>query len=336
MSTPEGPDRQGRYGSDGEQTGELPTWGTPPPGGWGQAGPDAPGPDEDLRGRGAPDATGGWAPTGGSGSTGVWEQTGGAGSTGAWAPAGGAQETGGWTPAADAGTGGWAAQPGGRRRTEDHAPDQAWGQHPGQGQGQGGWEQGWDQSQGGGWDQGWDQGPEAGGAGRQPVWGDEATVAAPAGGRRRAAEEPDDGRAGGDPGPAGVWGPTDNGVVPADEPWAPDEVVQRPKSGPFGLGRGALAGIGAGVVVLLVLAVLAFIAPGFAITRTLDKTALQNGVTQILGQDYRLQVGAVDCPDDVEVSTGTTFECQAIVDGEQLAVPGRVLTDDGAYQVGRV
>ncbi|MBW0106812.1 DUF4333 domain-containing protein [Pseudonocardia sp. KRD-291] len=163
----------------------------------------------------------------------------------------------------------------------------------------------------------------------------EPGAAAPAGGRRRA-PEPDDGWAGGDPGPTGVWGPTDDGVVPGEEPWAPDDVVRRPKRGPFGLGRGALVGIGAVALVVVVGLVLAFVAPGFAITRTLDKTALQNGVNQILSQDYRLQVGAVDCPDDVEVTTGTTFECQAIVDGEQLAVPGRVITDDGGYQVGRV
>ncbi|RZT86408.1 uncharacterized protein DUF4333 [Pseudonocardia sediminis] len=326
MSTPQGPDRQGRHPSDAEQTGELPTWGTPPPGGWGQADPDAPGRDDDLSGgpqggRGA-EATGGWAPTGGAGSTGVWEQTGGAGSTGAWAPAGGAQETGGWAPAASEGTGGWPSQPGGRRRAEDRVPDQ-----PGYAGRPGYDDSDWAPSP-------WDQ-PAAPRsdvpAGRAPVWGDESTaVAAPAGGRRRA---PDDDAGAG---PTGVWGPTDDGVLPGEEPWAPDDVVRRPKRGPLGLGRGALVGIVGGVVVIAVLLVLAFVAPGFAVTRTLDKTALQNGVNQILSQNYRLQVGAIDCPDDVEVTAGTTFECQAVVDGEQLAVPGRVITDDGAYQVGRV
>ncbi len=324
MSTPQGPDREGRHGAEGEQTGELPTWGTPPPGGWGQADdPDATGQDEELfGGPGRSEATGAWTPTGGAGSTGVWEQTGGAGSTGAWAPAGGAQDTGGGAPAGNEGTGGWQARPGGRRRAEDRVPDQ-------------GWEQGWDQQHRGDWEPSpWDQPPgprSEAPTDRTPVWGDEATGAAPAGGRRRAPDDDRDAAA-----PGGVWGPTDNGVVQGDEPWAPDDVVRRPKRGPFGLGTGALAGIGAGVLVVAVLLVLAFVAPGFAVTRTLDKTALQNGVTQILSQNYRLQVGSVDCPDDIEVTTGTTFECQAVVDGEQLGVPGRVITDDGAYQVGRV
>lgn len=342
MSTPEGPDRQGRYGSDGEQTGELPTWGTPPPGGWGQADPDPSGRDDDpdgARASAAQDATGGWAPTGGLGSTGVWEQTGGTGATGtwdrtggagapgAWAPAGdpqstggwntagGTQDTGAWDPAAGAqDTGGWQAPPGGgRRRAEDRVPDQGWDQQPG-----------WDQQQGR------RDGPDPGPAGRQPVWGDEATVPAPVGGRRRAPEGP------GEPRAAGVWGPADGGGVPGDEPWAPDDVVRRPKRGPGGLSRGVLAAIGGGVLVVAVLLVLAFVAPGFAVDRTLDKTALQNGVTQILTQNYRLQVGSVECQDDVEVEIGTTFECQAVVDGEPVAVPGRVIGEDGAYQVGRV
>ena len=136
-----------------------------------------------------------------------------------------------------------------------------------------------------------------------------------------------------------AWGADpeeDRGVVPGDEPWAPRDAARRPRRGPFGLGTGALAGIGAGVVVLVVLAVLLFVAPGWAVTRTLDKTALQNGVTQILTQNYKLQVGAVECPDDVVVEADTGFACQALVDGEPVTVPGKVTSDEGDYQVSRV
>ncbi|MCM3845035.1 DUF4333 domain-containing protein [Pseudonocardia sp. DR1-2] len=68
----------------------------------------------------------------------------------------------------------------------------------------------------------------------------------------------------------------------------------------------------------------------------LDRTALQAGVNQVLTQDYGLQVGAIACPEDVEVSAGTQFTCQAVVDGEQVEVPVVVTSDQGDYQVGRV
>jgi hypothetical protein len=112
--------------------------------------------------------------------------------------------------------------------------------------------------------------------------------------------------------------------------------VRRPRRGPFGLGTGALAGIGVGAVVVIALLVALFLYPGWAVTRTLDKTALQNGVTQILTQNYGLQVGAVECPDDVAVEADTGFACQALIDGEPVTVPGKVTTDEGDYQVSRV
>lgn len=367
MSTPEGPARRDRDGSEVEQTGEIPTWGTSPPGGWGDADPQTPTSSRAVppQGHDAASGTGSWAQTGGAGETGSWAPNGGAGQTGSWAATGGAGETGSWAPAdwtdetgsrAAGGTGSWAAT-GGSGETGSWAPTggagetgswapagdpgQTVGRPPGGGTGQaGGWPTdpgtgnpepaaGWDE---GGWDDGRGGVPEQGG--RQPVWGDEATVATPApGGRRRRAEEPDDGW--GDPDPAASPGQQEQ-FAPGEEPWAPNEAVRPPRRGPFGLAPAALAGIGAGVVVLAVLAVLAFVAPGFAVTSTLDKTALQNGVTQVLTQNYKLQVGSVDCPDDVEASTGTAFACQALVDGEQVSVPGQVTSDEGDYQVGRV
>ncbi|ALE83536.1 hypothetical protein XF36_10545 [Pseudonocardia sp. HH130629-09] len=95
-----------------------------------------------------------------------------------------------------------------------------------------------------------------------------------------------------------------------------------------------LAGIGAVVVAALVVGALFW--AGVLGSDRLDRTALQAGVTQVLTRDYGLQVGAIACPEDVEVSPGTRFTCQAVVDGEQVEVPVVVTSDQGDYQVGRV
>ena len=183
---------------------------------------------------------------------------------------------------------------------------------------------------------------DAGGWGAAPApWGDRAD-----GGydqETRYDQDPayDDGQGGAwsEAPTAAVWGPDagrDDRFAPGDEPWAPREAVRTPRRGPGGLGTRALAGIGAGVLVVLVLAVTAFLYPGWAVSRTLDQTALQNGVTQVLTQNYGLQVGAVQCPDDVTVAAETEFSCQALVDGEQVTVAGVVTSDNGDYQVKRV
>jgi hypothetical protein len=81
--------------------------------------------------------------------------------------------------------------------------------------------------------------------------------------------------------------------------------------------------------------VLGFVSPGFFNTRILDPAAVQAGVQQVLTQDYGLEVQAVTCADGVEVQEGTTFDCQATVDGEALTVPIRITSSEGNYEVGR-
>lgn len=185
-----------------------------------------------------------------------------------------------------------------------------------------------------------------------PLWGDEtppdqgdswAVPTGRRGGRRRAPEEPTDAVPAdspasgwpseqptaahpGDGGGAGGWAPVEQG----DEPWAPREAVRTP------LDRTKWGLIGGGVLLVAVVLVTALLWPGWAVTTYLDQTALQTGVNQVLTQDYGLTVGAVQCPGDVEVSAGTQFSCQAVVDGEQVEVPGVVTSDEGDYQINRV
>jgi hypothetical protein len=89
------------------------------------------------------------------------------------------------------------------------------------------------------------------------------------------------------------------------------------------------------VLVLAVVGVLGFVAPGFFNTRVLDTAAVQDGVRQVLSQDYGLEVQSVTCPDGTEVATDATFQCTAVIDGEEVAVPIRITSEDGNYEVGR-
>ncbi len=276
MSTPQGPDRYGAD-RDPDQAGP-PTWGTPPPGGWG--GHPDPGPP-----------------------------------TGAWDPATDEYGDQGYADR------GYADQAYGDRGSDDRAyADPAYGDAGYGDAGYGGRRRAEDR------DGGWGAPADAPWGDRDP--GDVGYADDPAFGAVR-------------PGGRDPWSDTGEttaigGYLPGDEPWAPREEVRGPRRGPFGLGTGALAGIGLGAVALIVLAVLLFLTPGWAVTRTLDKNALQNGVTQILTQNYGLQVGAVECPDDVAVEADTEFACQALIDGEPVTVPGKVTSDEGNYQVSRV
>jgi hypothetical protein len=91
----------------------------------------------------------------------------------------------------------------------------------------------------------------------------------------------------------------------------------------------------AAVVVLALVGVLGFVSPGFFNTRVLDANAVQSGVQQVLSQDYDLEVQTVTCPQGQEVVPDATFECTAVVDGDQVTVPIKITSVDGNYEVGR-
>jgi hypothetical protein len=90
-----------------------------------------------------------------------------------------------------------------------------------------------------------------------------------------------------------------------------------------------------GAIVLVVVGVLGFVSPGFFNTRVLDAAAVETGVQQVLAQDYGLQVESVTCPEGQQVVADAGFECTAVVDGDQVAVPIKITSSDGNYEVGR-
>jgi hypothetical protein len=98
--------------------------------------------------------------------------------------------------------------------------------------------------------------------------------------------------------------------------------------------KGLWIAIAAVVVVIGVLAVLLFVAPGWAVRTTFDNTQMEQDVARVLGGYDIGQVESVSCPSGQEVTDGATFQCQAVVDGQQRSIPITVKGSDGDYQVG--
>ncbi|GAB3574406.1 hypothetical protein GCM10027445_35200 [Amycolatopsis endophytica] len=99
--------------------------------------------------------------------------------------------------------------------------------------------------------------------------------------------------------------------------------------------RGLLIGLGALVVVVAAFCVTAFLAPGFLKTTVLSQSAVQDGVKQILTDNFGLpSVGAVICPADEEVAAGATFDCTTTVDGAGKTVTVTIKDDAANYEVG--
>lgn len=74
---------------------------------------------------------------------------------------------------------------------------------------------------------------------------------------------------------------------------------------------------------------------GFGPT-ALDPVALENGVQQVLTNDYQINgVGAVSCPANEKATQGTTFTCTVLVGGAPKNVTITVLDSTGRYQVGQ-
>lgn len=100
-----------------------------------------------------------------------------------------------------------------------------------------------------------------------------------------------------------------------------------------------VVGIVAGVLVLIALIVVGLLAfvvgPRFARVDVLDADAVAQGVTRVVGEDWRRQITGVSCPSDQQVRPGVRFTCSATVDGRPVQVPVQVVDADGTYSVGQ-
>ena len=126
--------------------------------------------------------------------------------------------------------------------------------------------------------------------------------------------------------------------------WQPDRPASRPVARYPGPARRAARGrrrlpwiaLGVAAAVVVAVLVLGFLVPGWFVTRVFDAAAVQNGVTNILSEDYGVEgVADVRCPEGVEVAAGAAFSCDATIDGDPVTVPIRVTDGNGGYEVGR-
>lgn len=125
-------------------------------------------------------------------------------------------------------------------------------------------------------------------------------------------------------------------------PWPPGGYGPPP---PFPDGRrrgrrGRLIGVIGTAVVLAVLGITAFWAPGFLRTSELDVTAVQDGVRQVL-TDTANGYGAGEVTDvrcnngaNPVIESGATFGCEATINGTQRHLEVTFADDRGTYWVG--
>ncbi|WHU49467.1 DUF4333 domain-containing protein [Gordonia sp. L191] len=126
----------------------------------------------------------------------------------------------------------------------------------------------------------------------------------------------------GQPGPYGAYG------APGDQFAGMAAPTQKK-----GLWRGLIA-VGA----VLIVAAIAIVVTGWLWwwPRELDQTAAQNGVKQVLTEQYQASdVSDVSCPSGQKVKKGNSFTCTATVGGQKQNVKVTFLDDDGKYQVAR-
>ena len=94
--------------------------------------------------------------------------------------------------------------------------------------------------------------------------------------------------------------------------------------------------IGIIVVVVLIVAVLVvLLVSGVFTKKVFDTAKVEQGVTGVLTNDYKLKASDVKCPDNQAVKAGSTFTCTVTVDGAQKNVQITVKSDDGHYEVGQ-
>ena len=83
-------------------------------------------------------------------------------------------------------------------------------------------------------------------------------------------------------------------------------------------------------LVVVVVFVLGFVTPGWFVTRVFDAGAVQTGVAKVLADDYATDgVADVRCPQNVQVTAGATFTCDATIDGDPVTIPITVTDDRG-------
>lgn len=94
--------------------------------------------------------------------------------------------------------------------------------------------------------------------------------------------------------------------------------------------------VGIGVLGVLAVLFLGFVAPGWFSRTVFDAGAVQQGVERTLKDSYGIRgVGTVTCPPGQPVEPSHAFDCRVRVGGQQRTVTVTVTDDRGTYRVGR-
>ena len=83
----------------------------------------------------------------------------------------------------------------------------------------------------------------------------------------------------------------------------------------------------------LVIGVAFLVLFGAACTSTLDTDGLEGQIMTLLEDRGGPAVTAVDCPEDIEVEAGSTFECSATGDGVEWIVKVTQSDDQGNVEI---
>ncbi|MQA63893.1 MAG: DUF4333 domain-containing protein [Actinophytocola sp.] len=95
--------------------------------------------------------------------------------------------------------------------------------------------------------------------------------------------------------------------------------------------------IGLGLVVVLgVAAVVLWVWPALLMSKVFDAKSVEQGVEQVLGENFEVEQGSASCPAEQEVKQGHTFTCTVKIGGEDKNVPIKVLDEASPprYEVG--
>ncbi|MFD6568699.1 DUF4333 domain-containing protein [Micromonospora profundi] len=135
----------------------------------------------------------------------------------------------------------------------------------------------------------------------------------------------------------GVAAPPDIRWTPAPPPhWGPAPPGKRASTGgpPERLAE-ARGGVALPLVLLIVLvAVLGAVWPGFFKQKVFDAAAVQQGVLTVLRDDYQLDADNVACPTGQPVEVDSRFSCSAQIAGAPKTVTITVKSSDGRFEVG--
>lgn len=216
----------------------------------------------------------------------------------------------------------WGRQPQGAGTPADPssggfpAPDQQWQQQPGQEQ--------WQHQPGmGGYS------PPSGPQPQQPAY--EQQWQQPGAGYPFSGPQPQQPQ---QPPPPGQWHQPGAGGYPGQPPYGYPGGYQQygrpPKKSkaPLWIGLGLMVVLGVAAVVL-------WVWPALLMPKVFDAKSVEQGVEQVLGEQFEVEQGSASCPADQEVKQGHTFTCTVKIGGEEKTVPIKVVDEEMAqYEVG--